>query len=82
MAAPQSPSVLNVDAALLRIDTLMAITGLGRTTIYSRLGKVSGREGDPMFPKPFYVGPTKRLRWRAADVRRWLEQQAAEVSRG
>jgi prophage regulatory protein len=52
-------------AALLRLDTVLALTGLGRSTLYARI-----KEG--RFPEPIRQG-TRCSRWRAASVTSWLE---------
>ena len=52
-------------AALLRLATVQALTGLGRSSIYSRVKAQT-------FPEPLRQG-TRCSRWRAADVNRWLE---------
>jgi prophage regulatory protein len=52
-------------AALLRLSTVQAITGLGRSSIYARVKAQT-------FPEPLRQG-TRCSRWRASDVNRWLE---------
>ena len=55
--------------SLLRIDAVIALTGLGRSSIYA---KVASGE----FPKPITIG--KRCsRFPAGSVRIWLQLQAA-----
>ena len=51
--------------ALLRIETVQALTGLSRATIYSR-----AVQGD--FPSPLKLGP-RCSRWRASSISEWLE---------
>lgn len=55
----------NHPAALLRLATVQALTGLGRSSIYAKVKAKS-------FPEPLRQG-TRCTRWRAADVNRWLE---------
>lgn len=52
-------------AALLRLSTVQALTGLGRSSIYARIKAKA-------FPEPLRQG-ARCSRWRAADVNRWLE---------
>lgn len=52
-------------AALLRLATVQALTGLGRSSIYARVKAQT-------FPEPLRQG-TRCSRWRAADVNHWLE---------
>ncbi|MDM0043753.1 AlpA family phage regulatory protein [Variovorax dokdonensis] len=54
-------------AALLRIETVQALTGLGRSSIYARV-----KEGS--FPHQISLS-TRCSRWRAGDVAAWLESQ-------
>jgi len=74
-AAPGHPSptkpirqpleAANNPAALLRLDTVMALTGLGRSSVYARIARNE-------FPPPIRQG--KRCsRWRAESVVQWLE---------
>ena len=53
--------------ALLKIATVQALTGLGRTTLYA---KTSAGE----FPRPVRLG-ARCTRWRASDVQAWLRLQ-------
>lgn len=53
--------------ALLRLATVEAITGLGRSTIYAKL-----RTGD--FVEPVRLG-ARCTRWKAGDVQAWLAAQ-------
>ena len=57
--------------ALLRLSTVEAITGLGKSTIYAKL-----KANDGSFPKPIKLG-TRCTRFRAGDVQAWLAAQAA-----
>jgi len=57
------------DAALLKIKTVSAITGLSAPTIYRKLAA-------KQFPEPVRLG-TRCTRWPAAGVRAWLAEQAS-----
>lgn len=52
--------------ALLRIETVQALTGMGRSGLYARIAAKS-------FPSPIKLGRCSR--WRAGDVTAWLESQ-------
>ena len=49
----------------LRIQTVLELTGLGRSTVYALVK--AGR-----FPKPLRLGP-RAVGWRLSDVLAWLE---------
>lgn len=53
--------------ALLRLSTVEAITGLGRSTIYAKL-----KAGE--FVEPVRLG-TRCTRWKAGDIQAWLAAQ-------
>jgi len=55
----------NNPAALLRFSTVQALTGLSRSTIYSKIR-------DQAFPQPVKLG-TRCTRFKAGDVTAWLE---------
>ena len=66
---PQQPlHAAQVADALLRLKTVEAITGLSRSTIYSKL-----KEGS--FVEPVRLG-ARCTRFRAGDVQAWLIAQA------
>lgn len=60
-------SVLCEPDALLRIKTVIALTGLCRASIYNKI-----RSGE--FCLPVKLGP-RCNRWRAGDVQAWLRAQ-------
>ena len=69
-ASPSVPVVLRSfdavpDAAILRLPSVLHLTGLSRTTIWRRC-----RERN--FPKPIRLGTTRAIGWRAGDIRHWL----------
>jgi prophage regulatory protein len=49
---------------LLRLRDVMDRTGLGRSTIYRKIGAAA-------FPQPVSVGGAS-VRWRESDVRQWM----------
>lgn len=53
--------------------TVMALTGLGKTTIYRLIS-----QGE--FPKPVKISGTLVVRWRLSDVLGWMNKQG--VSEG
>jgi prophage regulatory protein len=59
--------IIRFDDALLRIDLVKALTGLSRTTIYTRMA-----EDPPTFPKAIRQGK-RCTRWRAGDIRAFLQ---------
>jgi prophage regulatory protein len=65
----QPVHVAQLAEALLRISTVEAVTGLSRSTIYSKLA-------EKQFPQPVRLG-TRCTRFRAADVTAWLAAQTA-----
>jgi prophage regulatory protein len=68
-ARPHQPlHAAQVADALLRLSTVEAITGLGRSTIYAKLASNE-------FPQPVRLG-ARCTRFRAGDVQAWLIAQA------
>jgi prophage regulatory protein len=55
-------------AALLRIETVQALVGMGRSALYARIAAGT-------FPRQIVLSP-KCSRWRASAVTAWLEAQA------
>lgn len=55
--------------ALLQLPTVIALTGIGRTSIYNRI-----KAGQ--FPAPIRLSQ-RCARWRAGEVRAWLKAQGA-----
>lgn len=59
-----SPIRIDVEGSLiLRMPTVMRITGLGRSTIYRLVA-------DHQFPSPVRLGP-RAVGWRRVDIDRW-----------
>ena len=72
--APKSHQPLHVaqlDDALLKLQTVRAMTGLSDSTIYRKLAA-----GE--FPQPIRLS-ARCTRFRAGDVTAWLRAQAAAV---
>jgi prophage regulatory protein len=67
--AAQPLHVAQLADALLRLSTVEAITGLGKSSIYSKLAKNE-------FPQPVRIG-ARCTRFRAGDVQAWLAAQSA-----
>ena len=63
-AAPQPTNILHVEGALLKLETVRALTGRGRTSIYRDV-----KAGT--FPSPVKFGD-RCTRWRADDIRQWI----------
>jgi prophage regulatory protein len=67
--AEQPIHVMQLADALLRISTVQTVTGLSKSTIYTKLANNE-------FPQPIRLG-ARCTRFRAADVTAWLVSQAA-----
>jgi prophage regulatory protein len=71
-ARPEQPlHALQIADALLKLRTVQALTGLGKTSLYARI-----KSGEF---KPVHLG-TRCTRFRAADVQAWLQAQGREVA--
>lgn len=66
----QPLDVIHVDDALLKLATVSAITGLSRTTIYTRMSATP-----PTFPQAIRQGK-RCTRWRAGDIKAFLQSLA------
>ena len=64
---PQPLHAVQVPDALLKIATVQALTGLGKTTLYALVSR-------QQFPQPIRRG-MRCTRWRAGDVVTWLQAQ-------
>ncbi len=64
-STPQPLEVAQNPAALLKIDIVRQLTGLGVTSIYAKMAK-----GE--FPEAVRLG-ARCTRWRASSVMAWLE---------
>ena len=67
--------------AICRLPQLLALTGLGRSSVYARLDPRS-RYFDPSFPRSVPLhGPCQKrgaVGWPLGEVLAWLEAQAAK----
>ena len=67
--------------AICRLPQLLALTGLGRSSVYARLDPRS-RYFDPSFPRSVPLhGPCQKrgaVGWRLSEVWVWLDAQAAK----
>ena len=68
-AIPQPLEAASLPDALLKIQTVTAITGLSPSTIFRKLAA-----DPPQFPEPVRLG-TRCTRWKSASVRAWLAAQ-------
>lgn len=59
---------------VLRLKTLSALLGVGRSTIYDWMNSGSPRY-NPSFPRPFRLSGGSRgaIGWLSSDVARWLD---------
>lgn len=63
--------------ALIRLPQLRKLTGLSKSTIYSRLQE-GGRYYDPCFPKPVKLSSNGRVvAWILPEVEKWIENLMA-----
>lgn len=72
--APQPLGALEFDDALLKIQTVVAVTGLSTASVYRKVK--GGDEGS--FPQPIRLG-ARCTRFRAGDVKAWLAKQAGKA---
>ncbi len=66
----QPLDAVQLSDALLRMQTVAQATGLSTATIYRKLAA-----GE--FPEPVRLG-ARCTRWKAADVRAWIQAQGAD----
>ncbi len=71
--ARQPLEAAHIPDALLSIETVSALTGWSRSTIYRQVAAGA-------FPQPRKLGP-RCTRWRAGDVMGWLADSAAAADR-
>lgn len=57
--------------AIIRLNTLLDLVGMSRSTVYNRINPKS-KYYDPMFPKRVRLGP-KAIGWVLADVYAYIE---------
>lgn len=68
---PQPLEAASLPDALLKIQTVAAVTGLSPSTIFRKLAA-----DPPQFPAPIRLGK-RCTRWKSACVRAWLAAQVA-----
>lgn len=71
LANRQPISAAAHESALLTLPTVLALTGFGKTKIYSEMKKGN-------FPMAIRQG-VRCTRWRAGEVTNWLNQVGVEV---
>lgn len=67
---PQPLQAAQISDALLTLQTVQALTALGKTSIYQKVAQRT-------FPTPIRQGK-RCTRWRAGDVQAWLQAQAQQ----
>lgn len=70
---PYDKSMSNLNHKLLRLPQVRSVTGLSKSTIYSRIS-----EGT--FPKQIPLGP-RLVVWVESDIQNWIAEQVS-ASRG
>ncbi|MBW8846767.1 MAG: AlpA family phage regulatory protein [Burkholderiales bacterium] len=68
--AAQPVTLLHVDDAQLKIETIEVLTGRCRRNVYHLLK-------EKKFPEPVRREGSRSVRWRAQDVRAWLQSEGA-----
>ena len=66
--APRRPIEENVSVMFLRIQAVMHVTGLSRSTLYRLIA-------DDSFPRPVRLGP-RAVAWRRSDIDAWGEARS------
>ena len=66
----QSLYAVQIDDALLKLQTVITVTGQSESSLRRKMAK-----GE--FPLPSYRAGARCVRWRAADVTNWLRAKAA-----
>lgn len=70
--APRQPlHVAQLQDALLTVKTVMAQTGLGRSTIHNKVK-------DGSFPSPIRLS-ARCVRWHSKAIQQWIESLAAQA---
>ena len=74
-ANPFSPPVTPPDTdrphLLVRLPTVISMTGLGRSTIYRFVA-------DGSFPRPVHLGP-RAVAWRWSDLEQWVQSRSSSA---
>ncbi len=63
--ARQSPAAGEIAVVFLRLQAVIRVTGLSRSTLYRLIA-------DEQFPRPVRLGP-RAVAWRRADIEAWGE---------
>jgi prophage regulatory protein len=63
-------SALTNENALLRLDNVKKLTGIGRSTIYKLIAQ-------ERFPKPVHPAGSRIAAWVAGEIDQWLQEQIA-----
>jgi prophage regulatory protein len=69
---PQPLEILALPNALLNVETVIAVVGVSRATIYRMMDNGT-------FPQPMKFGE-RCTRWRAVDVSAWLDAQVKPLT--
>lgn len=77
LSQPQSDAVTKKVGRVVRLEQVMKLTGLGRSSIYNRMDERS-EQYDPTFPRNFPLGPMagSAVGWDEEKVAAWVAAQA------
>lgn len=64
----QLPAAAEVPVVFLRLQAVIRVTGLSRSTLYRLIA-------DEQFPRPVRLGP-RAVAWRRADIEAWGEARS------
>ncbi len=67
-----------MNTAILRFNQVCKLTGLARSTVYTRLDP-NNPHYDSSFPKPFKLGPRLTV-WNSNEIDQWIDQQLTHTS--
>lgn len=65
---PSRPIPVDVAVMFLRLQTVIRVTGLSRSTLYRLMS-------DDQFPRPVRLGP-RAVAWRRTDIDAWAEARS------
>lgn len=60
-----------METRLIRIDEVLRITALRRSTLYELLGRDA-------FPAPLTIAGTRIRAWSSVDIQNWVSQQVTQ----
>ena len=66
--------------SILRFNHVCELTGLARSTIYTRLDP-NNPHYDPTFPRPHRSGPRLTV-WNSNEIYKWIDQQLTRTLNG